>query len=290
MNSGKFAGVVTLGIILVVLGLSAFTVDERELAIKLQLGQVVKADYDPGLHFKWPVVQNIRKFPRRILTISDRPERIFTAENEAVQVDFFVKWRIVDPVRFYTSTGGALTVANGRLSEIIKNAIVTEFGKRSVSEAISLERQELMRDMLLTAKATAEDLGVELIDFRVKQVEFMDEVRNSVYLQMAAERKRIAAERRAEGRAAAEERRAAADRQRTVILAEAYRDSQKIRGEGDARAADIYARAYNKDPEFYSFYRSIDAYRKSMGQAGDVLVLDPKNEFFRYLNQSSGEK
>ena len=290
MNSGKFGGVVALGLIVVIIGLSAFTVDETELAIKLQLGQVVQADYEPGLHFKWPIVQNVRKFPRRILTISDRPERIFTAENEAVQVDFFVKWRIVDPLRFYTSTGGALTVANGRLSEIIKNSIVTEFGKRSVAEAISLERAEMMRDMLATAAATAEDLGVSLVDFRVKQVEFMDEVRNSVYAQMAAERARIAAERRAEGRAGAEEKRASADRQRTVILANAYRDSQIIRGEGDAKAADIYAQAYTKDPEFYAFYRSIDAYRKSMGKAGDILVLDPDNEFFRYLNQSSGDK
>ncbi|MCP5092669.1 MAG: protease modulator HflC, partial [Gammaproteobacteria bacterium] len=226
----------------------------------------------------------------RILTISDRPDRIFTAENEAVQVDFFVKWRIVDAVRFYTSTGGALTVANGRLAEIIKNAIVTEFGKRSVSEAISAERAELMRDMLKTAAGTAEDLGVELIDFRVKQVEFMDEVRSSVYLQMGAERKRIAAERRAEGRAAAEEKRAAADRERTVILANAYRDGQKIKGEGDAKAAEVYALAYKRDPEFYAFYRSIDAYRKSMGKSGDVLILDPKNEFFRYLNQSDGKQ
>ncbi|MGB5511222.1 MAG: protease modulator HflC [Woeseiaceae bacterium] len=290
MNSGKFGGVVALGLIIVIFGLSAFTVSETELAIKLQLGQVVKADYEPGLHFKWPVVQNVRKFPRRILTISDRPERIFTAENEAVQVDFFVKWRVVDPLRFYTSTGGALTVANGRLSEIIKNSIVTEFGKRSVAEAISLERQEMMRDMLATAAGTAEDLGVSLVDFRVKQVEFMDEVRNSVYAQMAAERARIAAERRAERRAGAEEKRASADRQRTVILANAYRDSQIIRGEGDAKAADIYAQAYTKDPEFYAFYRSIDAYRKSMGKAGDILVLDPDNEFFRYLNQSGGDK
>ena len=290
MNSGKFGVVVAIGLIVVILGLSAFTVSETELAIKLQLGQVVKADYEPGLHFKWPVVQNIRKFPRRILTISDRPERIFTAENEAVQVDFFVKWRIVDPVRFYTSTGGALTVANGRLSEIIKNSIVTEFGKRSVAEAISLERQELMRDMLTLAAPTAQDLGVSLVDFRVKQVEFMDEVRNSVYAQMAAERARIAAERRAEGQAAAEEKRASADRQRTVILANAYRDSQIIRGEGDAQAAAIYSQAYDKDPEFYSFYRSIDAYRKSMGKAGDVLVLDPDNEFFKYLNQSGGDQ
>jgi membrane protease subunit HflC len=207
-----------------------------------------------------------------------------------VQVDFFVKWRIVDPVRFYTSTGGSQEVANGRLSEIIKNAIVTEFGKRSVSEAISLERQELMRDMLTVAASTAEDLGVRLIDFRVKQVEFMDEVRTSVYAQMSAERSRIAAERRAEGSAAAEERRAEADKARTVILANAYRESQEIRGEGDARAAEIYANAYNKDPEFYSFYRSIDAYKKSLGKEGDVLVLDPNNEFFRYLNRSDGER
>ncbi len=288
MNNTKFAGVVIVGIGLIILGLSAFTVNERELAIKLQLGEVVRADYEPGLHFKWPLVQNIRKFPKPILTISDRPERIFTAENEAVQVDFFVKWRIVDPVRFYTSTGGALTVANGRLSEIIKNAIVTEFGKRSVSEAISVERQELMRDMLNVAASTAEDLGVSLVDFRVKQVEFMDEVRNSVYQQMAAERARIATDRRSTGLAEAEKRRAGADREVTVILANAYRDGQIIRGEGDAQAAEIYANAYNKDPDFYAFYRSIDAYRKSLGQSGDVLVLDPGNEFFRFLNQSDG--
>lgn len=290
MTNGRFAFVVLLGLALVIVGLSAFTVNERELAIKLQLGQVVTADYEPGLHFKWPVIQNVRKFPKRILTISDRPERVFTAENEALQVDFFVKWRIVDALRFYTSTGGAQVVANDRLSEIIKNAVVTEFGKRTVVEAISVGRAELMRDMLSTAAPTAEDLGVELIDFRVKQVEFMDEVRNSVYQQMAAERARIAAERRATGRAVAEEKRANADRERTVILADAYRDGQKIRGEGDANAAEIYANAYNENPEFYAFYRSIDAYRKSMGKPGDILVLDPNNDFFRYLNESDGSR
>ena len=210
--------------------------------------------------------------------------------SEAVQVDFFVKWRIVDPARFYTTTGGSLDIANGRLSEIIKNAVVTEFGKRSVVEAISLERQELMRDMLALATGTAEDLGVALIDFRVKQVEFMDEVRNSVYLQMSAERARIATDRRSTGRATAEQRRAGADREVTVILANAYRDGQIIRGEGDAKAAEIYSKAYTQDPEFYAFYRSIDAYRKSLGGPGDVLVIDPNNEFFRYLNQSDGEQ
>ncbi len=288
MNSGKFSIVVVVGLVLVGIGLSAFTVNERELAIKLRLGEVVKADFEPGLHWRIPIIHTVRKFPKRILTISDRPERVFTAENEALEVDFFVKYKIVDPVRFYTSTGGALIVANDRLSEIIKNAVVTEFGKRTVNDAISAGRAELMRDMLETAAGTAQDLGVELIDFRVKQVEFMEDVRNSVYQQMAAERARIATERRAEGRKIEQERRAMADRERTVILADAYRDGQKIRGEGDAQAAEIYATAYNRDPEFYAFYRSIDAYRKSMGNEGDLLVLDPDNDFFRYLNRADG--
>lgn len=290
MNSGRFGLFILLGLIVVVAGLSLFTVNERELAIKLRVGEVVQANYEPGLHWKIPVIENIRKFPDRILTISDRPERIFTAENEALEVDFFVKYRIVDAVRFYTSTGGVREVAEMRLGEIVKNAVVTQFGKRTVSEAISLERAELMRDLLGTAEGTAEDLGVDLVDFRVKQVEFMDDVRNSVYAQMEAERARIAAERRAEGRANATEKRANADRQVTVIMADAYRDGQKIRGEGDAQAADTYAQAYTKDAEFYSFYRSMDAYKKSVGKQGDILVLDPNNEFFRYLNKSDGKR
>ena len=290
MNGGRFGLIVITGLFLVVIGLSTFTVNERELAIKLQVGEVVKSDYSPGLKWKIPFIQNVRKFPKRILTISDRPERIFTAERLALQVDFFVKWRIMDPVQFYTSTGGVLRLANDRLSEIIKNSIVTEFGKRSVQEAISVERAELMRDMLATATVAAQGLGVELIDVRVKQVEFPDDVRNSVYEQMREERARVAAERRAEGREAAERRKSTADKERTIILADAYRDGQKLRGEGDARAAEIYANAYTKDAEFYAFYRSIDAYRKSMGKAGDILVLDPNNEFFRYLNQSDGNR
>ena len=290
MTNGKFGAVVFFGIALVVLGLSAFTVDERELAIKLQVGEVVRADYEPGLHFKVPVLQTVRKFPKRILTIEDRPERIFTAERLALQVDFFVKWRIIDAVNFYTSTGGSLIVANDRLSEIIKNAIVTEFGKRSVQEAISVERVALMRDMLETATTTAEGLGVELIDVRVKQVEFPEDVRNSVYSQMREERARVAAERRAQGREIAEQKMSEADKQRTIILAEANRQSEIIRGEGDAKAAEVYANAYNQDPEFYAFYRSIDAYKRSMGKSGDLLVVDPNNEFFRYLNQSGGEQ
>jgi len=290
VNNSRFGVVVFVGLALVVLGLSAFTVNEREIAIKLQVGEVVRADYEPGLHFKIPIFQTIRKFPKRILTIEDRPDRIFTAERLALQVDFFVKWRIVESVTFYTSTGGSLQVANDRLAEIIKNAIVTEFGKRSVQEAISVERVALMRDMLETATATAEGLGVELVDVRVKQVEFPDDVRQSVYQEMQEERARVAAERRAQGREIAEQRRSAADKERTIIIADANRQSEIIRGEGDALAAEIYANAYSEDPEFYAFYRSIDASRRSMGRSGDLLVVDPNNEFFRYLNQSGADQ
>ena len=290
MNGGKFGTFVIVGLVVIVAGMSLFTVNERELAIKLRVGEVVGADYDPGLAWKIPVIETVQKFPRRILTLNPSRERVFTAENESLMVDFFVKYRIVDAVRFYTSTGGSLFAADSRLGEIVKNAVVTQFGKRTVAEAISIERAELMRDLLSTAAPTAADLGVELVDFRVKMVEFMEDVSNSVYTNMEAERARIAAERRAEGRGAAEVKRAQADRERTVILAEAYRDSEKIRGEGDARAADIYASAYDRDREFYAFYRSIDAYRRSMGKSGDLLVVDPNNEFFRYLNQSDGER
>ena len=205
-------------------------------------------------------------------------------------VDFFVKWRIVDEVSFYTSTGGLQQAAVERLREIIKNSVVTEFGKRSTREAISVERMELMRDMLAKARPTAEGLGVELVDFRVKQVEFVARVRESVYEQMRAERQQLATQTRAEGREAAALIESTAEKERTVIIADANRQSQMIRGEGDARAAEIYANAFNKDPEFYAFYRSINAYKRSLGNPGDVLVLDPGNEFFRYLNRSDGEQ
>lgn len=290
MKISKFKVIVVLGVVFVVIGLSAFTVNERELAIKLQVGQVVQSNYEPGLHFKIPIIQTVRKFPSRILKIDDAPQNIFTLDRTEMTVDFFVKWRIVDEVSFYTSTGGSQFVAVERLREIVKNSVVTEFGKRSTTEAISLERVELMRDMLATARPTAQGLGVELVDFRVKQVEFVASVREAVYLQMREERARIATETRAEGSEAAELIRSTADKERTIILADANRDGQLIRGEGDARAAEIYASAYNKDAEFYAFYRSIQAYRNSMGKPGDLLVLDPNNEFFRYFNQSSGKQ
>ncbi|MDH5456027.1 MAG: protease modulator HflC [Gammaproteobacteria bacterium] len=279
-----------VGLIVIVVFLSAFSVNERDLAIKLRFGEVREANYSPGLHWKIPVIETVRKFPRRILKIDDAPQEVFTLDRQNMTVDFFVKWRIVDEVSFYTSTGGVQQVAEDRLREIIKNSVVTEFGKRSTREAISVERMELMRDMLALARPTAEGLGVELVDFRVKQVEFVARVRESVYEQMRAEREQLAAQTRAEGREAAALITSTADKDRTVILADADRQSQIIRGEGDARAAEIYANSYMKDPEFYAFYRSINAYKNAIGKHGDVLVLDPNNEFFRYLNQSDGER
>lgn len=290
MNNSRISILLIVGLVLLGVGASAFTVGERELAIKLQVGKVVEANYEPGLYFRIPVFQTVRKFPSQILKIDDAPQRVFTLERTAMTVDYFVMWRIIDEVPFYTSTGGLQEVAMDRLREIVKNSIVTEFGKRTIQEAISVERVELMQDMLLNAAETAKGLGIEVVDFRVKQVEFIDDVRNSVYNQMREERALVAAETRAEGREAAELIRSTADKDRTILLANAYRDGQIIRGEGDARAAEIYASAYNKDAEFYAFYRSIDAYKNALGKSGDLLVLDPNNEFFRYLNQSSGKQ
>lgn len=234
--------------------------------------------------------QTVRKFPSRILKIDDEPQRVFTLERTGMQVDFFVMWRIVDEVSFYTSTGGSLFMAVDRLREIVRNSVVTEFGKRTVQQAISVEREALMRDMLATAATTAQGLGIELVDFRVKQVEFVEDARNSVYNRMREERARVAAETRAQGRERESLTRSTAEKERTIILAGANKQGQIIRGEGDAKAAQVYADAYNKDPEFYAFYRSIDAYRNALGKSGDILVLDPNSEFFRYLNNSDGSQ
>jgi len=288
MNSARFMVVILLGLGLLVLGLTAFTVNERELAIKLQVGKVVESGYEPGIHFKIPIYQTVRKFPARILKIDDEPQRVFTLERTGMQVDFFVQWRIIDEVSFYTSTGGSLFIAVERLREIVRNSVVTEFGKRTVQEAISVERDALMRDMLATATTTAKGIGIELVDFRVKQVEFVEEARNSVYNRMREERARVAAATRAQGREVESLIRSTAEKNRTIILADANKQGQITRGVGDAKAAQVYADAYNQDPEFYAFYRSIDAYRNSMGKSGDILVLNPDNEFFQYLNNSRG--
>ena len=290
MNNGRFMVVILLGLGLLAFGLTAFTVNERELAIKLQVGEVVQAGYEPGIHFKIPIIQTVQKFPSRILKIDDEPQRVFTLERTGMQVDYFVQWRIVDEVSFYTSTGGSQFIAIERLREIVRNSVVTEFGKRTVQQAISVEREALMQDMLTTAATTAQGIGIELVDFRVKQVEFVDEAKDSVYNRMREERARVAAQTRGEGREQESLTRSTAEKDRTIILADANKQGQIIRGEGDARAAEIYADAYTQDPEFYAFYRSIDAYRNSMGRSGDVLILDPNNEFFKYLNQSDGSQ
>ncbi|MEL6869890.1 MAG: protease modulator HflC [Pseudomonadota bacterium] len=285
MKSGISAIIVLVGLVFVGLGLTAFTVDMREHALKLRFGEVVKSDFEPGLHFKLPIYNEILKFPNQVLTISPSPEEILTTEKKPASVNFFVKYRIREPETYYVSTGGSEDMVRSRLLEIIKAAIRTEFAKRTMQEVISLERNELMRDMMSEASELAKDLGIELIDVRVKQVEFSDQVADSVYKRMREERLRIASELRAEGNEEAEEIRANADRESTVIRSEAYRDSQLTRGEGDAAAAAIYAQAYNADREFYAFYRSLQAYKTSLGTQGDLLVIDSENDFFRYLNR-----
>lgn len=269
---------------------SVFTVGERELAIKFRFSEIVDADYEPGLHFKVPYVNSVVLYPKRLLTINNPQELFLTEEKKNLYVDFFVKWRITDVSDYYRATGGESIVAAQRLLEIVKDGIRAEFAKRTVPEVVSAERRVLMADMLTKARANAVSLGIEVVDVRVKRIEFSDTVSESVFRRMREERSRVAAELRAEGYETAERIRAEADRARTVILAEAYRDSELVRGEGDATATAIYAKAFSANPEFYSFTRSIDAYRKSLGSQGDLLVLGPDSEFLRYLNKAQGGK
>jgi membrane protease subunit HflC len=268
---------------------SLFTVGERELAIKMRFSEIVNADYEPGLHFKFPYVNSVALFPRRLQTISNPQEQFLTKEKKNLYVDFFVKWRITDVEQFYIASGGDTLVAAQRLLEIVKDGIRGEFAKRTVPEVVSSERREIMGDMLENVRANAVQLGVEVVDVRVKRIEFSDTVSEDVFKRMRAERSRVASELRAEGAETAERIRAEADRERTVILAEAYRDAEIVRGEGDALAADTYAKAYSKDPEFYSFYRSMEAYKSSVGSDGDLLVLGPDSDFLRYLNKSTAK-
>ena len=282
MNGIKLAAVaVVVG--LFVLSLSAFIVDERELAIKFRLGQIERTDYEPGLHFQVPIVNNIQKFDKRIQTLDADPERYLTAEKKNVQVDSFVKWRIGDVETFFKSVGGDKWVANQRLSQVIKDGLRGEFGKRSVQEVISGERNEIMAAITESSRIQAKDFGIEVVDVRIKRVDLPQEVSNSVFRRMEAERDRIAKEFRSEGSEAAERIRAEADRQRIVIVAEANQQAEKMRGEGDARATEVYANAYSKNPEFYAFYRSLGAYDTTFRDRNDLLVLDPDNEFVQYF-------
>jgi membrane protease subunit HflC len=275
-----------LGVLLV--RMTVFTVDEREHAIKFRFGEIVKSDYEPGLHFKIPFVNAISKYPDRILNYSESQERFLTGEKKNLIVDYFITWRITDPAQYYRSARGDELFAQQRLSAIIREGIKAEFSQRTVVEVVSAERSEIMAAMLVQAKQRAPELGIEVIDVRVMRIELSDEVSDSVYARMQQERFRVASQLRAEGSEDAERIRADADRQRTIILAEAYRDAEIMRGEGDARAAQTYAEAYNQNQEFYAFYRSMAAYRESIGREQDILVLSPNSDFFRFLREPSG--
>jgi len=267
---------------------SLFIVDERQLAIKFQLGEIVESNYEPGLHVKapWPI-NNVRKFDKRILTLDTRPERFLTGEKKNVSVDFFVKWRIKHPAAYYTSFMGDERQAGLRLLQIVNNGLQLEFDKRTIKQVVADDRSVMMTDLTTKANNEVEPFGIEIVDVRIKQIELPDEVLNSVYQRMRAERERIAKEHRAQGQQAAKGIQAVADRERTVLLAEARRDAEISRGEGDALATEIYANAYGENQEFYAFYRSMTAYRAALANPSDVLVLEPNSEFFRYFSDYS---
>jgi len=267
---------------------SLFIIDERQLAIKFQLGEIVQSVYEPGLHIKapWPI-NNVRKFDKRVLTLDTNPERFLTGEKKNVEVDFFVKWRIKDVARYYTSFMGDERQAGLRLLQIVNNGLQLEFDQRTIKQVVADDRSVMMTELTTKANAEVEPFGIEIVDVRIKQIELPAEVLNSVYQRMRAERERIAKEHRAQGQEAAKGIQAIADRERTVILAEANRDAEILQGEGDARATEIYAEAYGKNQEYYEFYRSMSAYRQALANQQDVLVLEPDSEFFKYFGDYS---
>ncbi len=272
-------------IILFFVGSSAiYVVDERQQAILFQLGEVISVKTEPGLYFKIPIAQNVRFFEKRILTMdAEEPERFITSEKKNVLVDLFVKWRIVDVRQYFVSVQGDESLAQTRLAQTVNAGLRNEFGNRTVHDVISGERDQIMEIMRQRADADARSIGVELVDVRLKRVDLPQEVSQSVYRRMEAERTRVANELRSTGAAESEKIRADADRQREVIMAEAYRDAQKTMGEGDGQAAAIYAEAYKKNAEFYSFYRSLEAYKKTFKDKGDMMVLEPTSDFFKYM-------
>jgi membrane protease subunit HflC len=267
-----------------------FIVDERQLAIKFRLGEIVDSEYAPGLHFKapWPI-NKVRKYDKRILTLDTQPERFLTNEKKNVSVNFFVKWRIQSPALFYTSFTGDERQAGLRLMQIIKNGLQLEFDQRTIRQVVSDDRSQMMTNLTSKGNEEVAQFGIEIVDVRIKQIELPPDVRTSVFQRMRAERERIAAEHRAQGEEAAKGIRAVADRERTVLLAEAERDAEVTRGEGDARATDIYGKAYSRNKEFYDFYRSMNAYRSALANKNDVLVLEPDSEFFKYFGSDIAE-
>ena len=276
------------GVILAVLAWNSFyIVAQTEKAVLLQFGRIVQADVQPGLHMKYPYINQVRKFEARLLTLDSPTQRFLTLEKKAVMVDAYAKWRVADAERYYTATSGLKQIADERLSRRLESGLRDQFGKRTLHEVVSGERDALMADITaLLNKLAMKELGIEVVDVRVKAIDLPKEVNRSVFERMSTEREREAREHRAKGKELAEGIRADADRQRRVLLAEAYRSSEEARGDGDALAAAIYAKAYGMDQEFYAFYRSLRAYRESFANKSDVLVLDPESEFFRYLEKA----
>ncbi len=268
-----------------------FVVYETEKAVMLKFGEMVESDIPPGLHMKVPFMHEIKKFDARILTIDARPERFLTIEKKAMMVDLFAKWKIIDAAQYYVATGGLETKAQNAIFQRVNEGLYNQFGERTLHEVVSGERDQLMTDLTTDINKTiGAEFGVEVIDVRVKRIDLPDSVSSRVFDRMNSEREREARKHRSEGQELAEGIRADADRQRIVIEAEAFREAEHIRGEGDAKATSIYAAAYNRDPELYSFLRSLQAYRESFGNKSDVLLVDPDSDFFKYLNSSMGEQ
>jgi len=288
MATRTLVTLIGLFVALVLASSTLFVVKETERAIMLQFGEVVQFDIQPGLHVKVPFVNTVRIFDARVLTLDARPQRYLTLEKKALIVDSFVKWRIDDVAVYYTSTSGDEFTAAKLLASRVDTGLRNQFGERTLTEVVSGERDELMAELLEELnKLVKTEFGIEVVDVRVKRIDLPQEVSESVYGRMRTERESEAREIRSKGKEFAEGKRADADRQETVIEANAYRDAELVRGDGDAKAAAIYAKAFNKDPEFYSFYRSLDAYRKTFGAGGDVMLLEPDSEFFKYMNQST---
>ncbi|MGH8696890.1 MAG: protease modulator HflC [Burkholderiales bacterium] len=289
MRTGVGAIIGALLVAAVLASLALFTVDQRELAILLQLGEIKEVITEPGLRTKWPLIQNVRYFDRRILTIDDPDtERFVTSEKKNLLVDAFVKWRIADVRQYYISVTGDEARARSRLTQIINSVLREEIGKRSVQEVVATERDDIMRIVRDKVVVDAKGLGVQIVDVRLKRVELPADVSEAVYRRMEAERRAVASRLRSQGASEAEKIRAEADKDREVIVAEAYRDAQRVKGEGDARATAIYAKAFSENAEFYSFYRSLEAYRTSFRSRSDVLVLEPGSDFFRYFRNPGG--
>ncbi len=269
--------------------MSVFVVKQTELALRLQLGQVVSKDYEPGLHFKLPFVQNVRKFDKRIQTLDSRAEQFLTAEKKNLIVDSYVKWRIDNVENYFTSTTGNDLIAGQRLSEIIADGLRSEFGKRSIQEVVSGDRSKIMDIITEDANMRAKQFGITIVDVRIKRIELPSEVRSSVHSRMEAERERVAKQLRSQGQAEGTKIRAKADRESTEIIATAKRDAEIVRGQGDAKAAEIFATAYSKSSEFYTFYRSLNAYKQTFQNQGDVMLIKPDSEFFDYFKSMQGK-